>query len=119
MPLEGYRSPTKQERCPNRSLLLLVDNDAVAPANGNKFTAPLNWDWASLVNPANFTIQRANNATFTTGLSSFTAAGAVRSLTQNVSSNTTYYYRIRANDTIGGSSAWVNALPFPIRTIIP
>ena len=37
-------------------------------------------------------------------------------LTQTVTRNTTYYYRIRANNTVGGSSAWTNALPFPIRT---
>jgi len=33
-----------------------------------------------------------------------------------VSRNTVYYYRIRANNNISGSSAWVHALPFPIRT---
>jgi len=29
---------------------------------------------------------------------------------------TVYYYRIRANNDAGGSSAWKNAQPFPIRT---
>ena len=67
-------------------------------------------------NPTNFTIQRATNATFTTGLSTFTAAGNLRTLTQTVSRNTIYYYRIRANNNVGGSSDWMNALPFPIRT---
>jgi FtsP/CotA-like multicopper oxidase with cupredoxin domain len=83
-------------------------------ANGNNYTATLKW--ASAANPANFTIQRANNLSFTTGLASFTAAAATRSLTQTVTRNTTYYYRIRANNTVGGSSAWTNTLPFPIRT---
>jgi len=67
-------------------------------------------------NPTNFTIQRATNATFTTGLNTVNPGGAVRSLNQTVSRNTTYYYRIRANNSISGSSAWRNALPFPIRT---
>ena len=38
------------------------------------------------------------------------------SLTQTVNRNTVYYYRIRANNSVGDSSAWTNALPFPIRT---
>jgi FtsP/CotA-like multicopper oxidase with cupredoxin domain len=83
-------------------------------ANGNNYTATLNW--AAGTNPTNFTIQRANNSTFTTGLATFTAAGNLRTLTQTVSRNTVYYYRIRANNNVGGSSAWTNALPFPIRT---
>ena len=87
---------------------------AATKANGNNYTATLNW--ASTVNPASFTIQRANNATFTTSLATFTAAGTARTLTQTVNRNTVYYYRIRANNNIGGSSAWKNAQPFPIRT---
>jgi FtsP/CotA-like multicopper oxidase with cupredoxin domain len=83
-------------------------------ANGNNYTAKL--DWAEAVNPANFTIQRANNLGFTTGLSTFTAAGTARTLTQTVTKNTVYYYRIRANNSLGGSSAWTNASTFPIRT---
>jgi hypothetical protein len=87
---------------------------AAALANGNKDTATLNW--AAAINPANFTIQRATNLNFTTGLTSFTAVGAARSLTQTVNRNTVYYYRIRANNSVGDSSAWTNALPFPILT---
>jgi FtsP/CotA-like multicopper oxidase with cupredoxin domain len=83
-------------------------------AKGNNYTATLNW--AETVNPGSFTIQRANNLDFTTGLTSFTAAGTARSLTQTVTKNTVYYYRIQANNSLGGSSAWTNALPFPIRT---
>jgi FtsP/CotA-like multicopper oxidase with cupredoxin domain len=88
---------------------------AVVKANGNNYTATLAWAYTG-TNPTNFTIQRATNATFTTGLSSFTPAGSARGLTQTVTRNTTYYYRIRANNNISGSSAWLNALPFPIRT---
>jgi hypothetical protein len=77
------------------------------------YRATLTWQSAS--SPTNFTIQRANNATFTTNLTSFTAAGNLRSLSQIVARNTAYYYRIRANNA-GGSTAWVNALAFPIRT---
>jgi hypothetical protein len=83
-------------------------------AGGNNYTATLNWGAAA--NPANFTIQRATNLTFTTGLNTSTVAGNLRTVNQTVTRNTTYYYRIRANNSIGGSSAWSNALPFPIRT---
>jgi len=69
-----------------------------------------------LINPASFTIQRATNLSFTTGLSTSTVAGNLRTTTQTVTRNTVYYYRIRANNSIGGSSDWTNALPFPIRT---
>jgi hypothetical protein len=85
-----------------------------ASANGNKDTATLNWSAAA--NPTSFTIQRANNLNFTTGLTTFTSLGTVRSLTQTVDRNTVYYYRIRANNNLGDSSAWTNALPFPILT---
>jgi hypothetical protein len=85
------------------------------PNNPNSnYTATLTW--ATVTNPTNFTIERATNSTFTTGRATFTPGAAVRSLTQTVNRNTTYYYRIRANNNISGSSAWKNALPFPIRT---
>ncbi|MGZ8463210.1 MAG: hypothetical protein ACXWWT_10245 [Candidatus Deferrimicrobiaceae bacterium] len=85
------------------------------PNNPNSnYTATLTW--AAATNPTNFTIERATNATFTTGRATFTPSAAARSLTQTVTRNTTYYYRIRANSNISGSSAWANALPFPIRT---
>ncbi|MBI4768778.1 MAG: hypothetical protein HY787_30010 [Deltaproteobacteria bacterium] len=81
---------------------------------GNRYMATLTWQAAT--NPTNFTIQRANNAIFTTGLNTATPGGNARAFTQTVNRNTTYYYRIRANNSISGSSAWTNALPFPIRT---
>jgi hypothetical protein len=87
---------------------------AVVKANGNNYTATL--AWASAADPANFTIQRATNLSFTTGLATSTVAGNLRTLQQTVTRNTVYYYRIRANNGVGGSSAWTNVLPFPIRT---
>jgi len=90
---------------------------AAVKANGNNYTATLRWTLATgAPNPTNFTIQRATNLGFTTGLSTSTVAGNLLTVNQTVTKNTTYYYRIRANNSIGGSSAWTNALPFPIRT---
>jgi FtsP/CotA-like multicopper oxidase with cupredoxin domain len=87
---------------------------AVVRANGNNDTATLTWTAAP--DPTSFTIQRATNLSFTTGLTTFTPLGTARSLTQTVNRATVYYYRIRANNNVGDSSAWTNALPFPIRT---
>jgi hypothetical protein len=92
--------------------------NATKNATGNNYTATLNWGPATWPGPApaSFTIQRASNLAFTRGLTSFTATSTATSLTQTVSRNTVYYYRIKANNNLGGSSAWTNALPFPIRT---
>jgi hypothetical protein len=89
---------------------------AVVWSSGSNDAATLTWTMVPNVNPANFTIQRANNLDFTTGLTTFAPAGTARSLTQNVNRNTVYYHRIRANNNVGDSSAWKNALPFPILT---
>jgi len=84
-------------------------------ANGNNYTATLKWTLAGPA-PTNFTIQRATNLSFTTGLNTSTVAGNLLTVNQTVTKNTVYYYRIRANNNIGDSSAWTNAQPFPIRT---
>jgi FtsP/CotA-like multicopper oxidase with cupredoxin domain len=88
---------------------------AAVRAFGNNDRTTLNWAGTWATNPTNFTIERATNASFTRNRAVFTVAGNLRTLTQLVGRNTTYYYRIRANGP-GGSSVWLNALPFPIRT---
>jgi hypothetical protein len=90
--------------------------NSLTPVNGPNTTVTLNWQHSNGANLTNFTIQRATNLSFTANLATFTPAAAARSLTQTVRDNTTYYYRIRANNNISGSSAWTNAQPFPIRT---
>jgi hypothetical protein len=80
-------------------------------------TATLVWAYPT-TGPAvsGFTIERATNSTFTAGLFTATAGSAARSLSQTgLAANTNYYYRIRG-DNPSGSSAWKNALPFPINT---
>jgi hypothetical protein len=62
-----------------------------------------------------FTIQRATNASFTAGRSTYTIAANVTVFQQNTNRGVTYYYRIRAFNA-SGASAWVNAVPFPITT---
>jgi hypothetical protein len=86
---------------------------SVVKANGNNYTATLNW--ASATGPTNFTIQRATNLSFTTGLNTSTVTGTARTVNQTVNRNTVYYYRIRANNGLI-FSLWVQATPFPILT---
>ncbi|UCF93128.1 MAG: fibronectin type III domain-containing protein [Desulfobacterales bacterium] len=84
--------------------------------NGNNRTVILTWQDLS-DNETGFTIQRATNAAFTSGLNTVTVAANLQTLTQTgLSRNTAYYYRIRANNGTIISSAWVNATPFPITT---
>jgi len=83
--------------------------------SGNNRTVSLSWTDNS-TNETGFTFQRATNAAFTTGLNTATAAANSTTLVQTgLSRNTDYYYRIRAIN-LGGSSAWVNATPFPVHT---
>jgi len=67
-------------------------------------------------NETGFTVQRARNASFTLGLTTYPVAANTTTLVQNnVQRRMTYYYRIRATNG-AGNSAWVNAIPFPVRT---
>jgi len=83
---------------------------------GNSRSVILNWtDNAS--NETGFTIQRATNAAFTSGLNTATVGANVTTLTQTgLSRNTSYYYRIRANNGTFVFTAWVIATPLPIVT---
>ncbi len=111
-------NPTNVDNAVVPAILAVPTNfrvSVVKNPTGPNYTATLTWDSPS-GNPTNFRIQRATNATFTRNLNTVNPGGAVRSITQTLSRNTTYYYRIRANDNISGPSAWANALPFPIRT---
>jgi len=83
---------------------------------GNNRRVILTWTDNS-GNETGFTIQRATNATFTSGLSSVQVGAGVTTLTQSgLNRNTRYWYRIRANNGPYVSSAWTNATPFPITT---
>ncbi len=91
---------------------------AVIGPNGNGNSRSVILNWADLSNnETGFTIQRATNAAFTSGLNSVTVAANVTTLTQTgLSRNTAYYYRIRANNGTIIASGWVLATPQPITT---
>lgn len=84
--------------------------------NGNNRSVVLAWQDLSN-NETGFTIQRATNAAFTSGLNTVNLGAGVTTLTQTgLARNTQYWYRIRANNGAVSSSAWVNATPLPILT---
>ena len=67
-------------------------------------------------NETGFTIQRATDPNFTLNLVTFNAAANATTYTTGpVPRFTSYYLRIRSTNG-SGSSAWVNAAPFPIQT---
>jgi predicted phage tail protein len=83
--------------------------------NGTTDRVTLTWtDNAN--NETGFRIQRATNAAFTTGLTTYIIAANATSYQQIVSRGMTYYYRIQAFNTILGASVWVNFSPFPLVT---
>ena len=66
-------------------------------------------------NESKFTIQRATNAGFTSGLATYSVGANRTEFEQNVNRGQTYYYRVRAENQQGWS-VWVNTVPFPIVT---
>jgi FtsP/CotA-like multicopper oxidase with cupredoxin domain len=63
--------------------------------------------WTATGTISSFTLQRATNSSFTTGLSTSYITGTARSAIQYVSRPRTYYYRIRTNVATGfPSSEW-------------
>jgi FtsP/CotA-like multicopper oxidase with cupredoxin domain len=95
-------------------------SDLVATAVG---TSQINLTWTdNSNNETGFTIQRATNAAFTTGLANITVGVNVTSYSNvNRVPNTTYWYRVRANSGFG-NSAWSNtasATTLPVIGAVP
>lgn len=88
---------------------------ANGPDAGKKRTVILNWT-DNATNETGFTVQRATNAAFTTGLvTTSVAANATQLTVTGLNRATTYYFRIQSLNGIT-TSAWVQAAPFPIIT---
>ena len=90
--------------------IIAPTNLAIA-AGTTRTSIPLTWVQSSTVGVTGFTIQRATNAAFTTGLLTTTATpGTLTSRTMTgLTPNTTYYFRIAAR-TATGSSAYSNVV---------
>jgi hypothetical protein len=85
---------------------------ATAVRQGNNERVTVTWtDNAS--NESGFEIQRATNATFTSGLVTSSVGPNVTTFTTGNIPRINYYFRVRAVNALG-PSAWVNATPFPV-----
>jgi hypothetical protein len=72
--------------------------------------------WTDVATETGYTIQRATNSMFTTGLTTVTVGANVTTYTTgNIARNTDFYFRVWATNG-AGASAMVNATPFPIHT---
>ena len=71
-------------------------------------TVALRWT-DNATNETGFTLQRATNAAFTTGLATFRLGANVRTFTNSVPHGATYYYRVQAFN-LGGASVWSNTV---------
>jgi FtsP/CotA-like multicopper oxidase with cupredoxin domain len=77
---------------------------ATTPPRGQTQVVSLSWNEASN-NEGWFTLQRATNAAFTRGLTSFTLGANTSSFADTtVAGRTTYYYRVLATNTVGSSA---------------
>jgi hypothetical protein len=91
------------------------DVAATSRLQGNNGRVSVNWTDNS-DNEAGFRIQRANNNLFTSGLATSTIGQNVIVFnTGNLPRATDFYFRVQAYNA-AGNSAWVNAVPFPVRT---
>ena len=97
---------------------------ATVTGSGNNRKVVLTWTDNS-PNDTGFTVQRANNVTFTTGVTTFTVGPNVATYTDPVgNTNQTYYYRVFASNVVGDSvipgfpvitlkSGFTNIAPYP------
>ncbi len=95
---------------------------AVNGANGGGNTRSVILTWLdNSTNETGFTIQRATNATFTSGvtninIAAMTGTGTRTYTVTGLARNTQYWFRIRSNNGTIIFSVWVNATPLPILT---
>ena len=96
-----------------------------APSNLNASVAllghPVNLTWAdNSISETGFTLQRATNSGFTTGLANFTVGpNVVKYNDTSAVSGTTYYYRVQANNVVGDTTVYpAPAVGFPQKTAL-
>jgi hypothetical protein len=93
------------------------DVTAVNGANqGSQRRVVVSWTDNS-ADETGFTVQRATNAAFTTGVASTNVGANVQTVTiGGLSRNTNYWFQVRANNGAVVASVWVPATPSPILT---
>ena len=90
---------------------------AVNGPNGNGNSRTVNLTWQDLSNnETGFTIQRATTSTFTAGVVTTNVGANVQANQQTgLARNTTYFFRIRANNGPISVSAWVPVPPLLVQ----
>lgn len=89
-----------------------------APTIASKRNVKVTLTWTdNATDETGFTIERALTPDFTgpSLVSLLVKANTTTYTTGNLTRNTPYYFRIRANNGVG-TSVWVNAAPFPVNT---
>ncbi len=86
--------------------------------SGNKADTILNWT-ANSANATGFTVQRANNVSFTRGLVTVNVPGNVTTYTDHFhNAKDTYYYRVFATNTVGDTMVYpAPSIGFPNTTL--
>ncbi len=85
--------------------------------NGNSRSIIASWVDNS-TNETGFSVQRATNAGFTTGVATTNVAANATTVTvTGLSRNTAYWFRVRANNGTIVSSVWVPSIPASILTL--
>jgi FtsP/CotA-like multicopper oxidase with cupredoxin domain len=98
---------------------------AVPPSAPSNFVARLTGSgqskrvvltWTEVVNATSFTVQRANNQSFTNGLVTV-PLGKVATYTDPIgNTNQTFYYRVFASNTVGDTAVYPGSTGFPTIT---
>ncbi|HUU28405.1 MAG TPA: SUMF1/EgtB/PvdO family nonheme iron enzyme, partial [archaeon] len=81
-----------------------VSDPGISVASGAGYTV----SWSSVTGAVSYTIEEATNSSFS-GATSQTVSGTSQSFSRIVSTATTYYYRVKANNAYG-SSGWSNTV---------
>ena len=125
---EGASFPTKTVYSPASNLAsVMMPAPPAAPSNlaavagpASPTPAPVGLTWAdNSGNETGFTIQRATDAGFTAGVTTWNVAANTTSSTDTAAAaSTTYYYRIAAVNA-NGSSAWSNTASVTTPGLIP
>jgi FtsP/CotA-like multicopper oxidase with cupredoxin domain len=73
--------------------------------------------WTDVVNATNFTVQRANDAGFTTGLQNFPLGKALTYNDPIGDSNQAFYYRVFAINVVGDTYVYPGSAGFPTESL--
>ncbi len=111
---DGHDALARRSRSPPNAPTGL---SAVVTGSGSGRAIVLNWTDNSL-NETGFTIQRANDAAFLTGLQTFTVAAERHDFTATSSAtrSASFYFRVFASNVVGDTQVYPASTGFPTKT---